>query len=192
MTPDDESGKSGIRRRDLVTIAGAGIIASAAGSSAPASNQAATGSENTTLRHFNAAENRTLEAFADALLPGAAEAGIARYVDDQLGRKTPLLFLKYMDYTGSYVDFYKQGLKALDLESSSRYGQPFAELKSEKKTALIRDLSQKTPAEWKGPPSPLFYFVIRNDAVDVYYGTPEGFEKLGVPYLAMVQPSAKW
>ncbi len=50
------------------------------------------------LRSLNAAEAHTLEALGDVLLPGVREAGIAHYVDEQLGCENPLFALKYMDY----------------------------------------------------------------------------------------------
>lgn len=190
----NENGDSGnaLTRRDVVGAIGAGLIAANAAGSESLLEAADSQSQAGTPRNFSPAECRILEALGDTLLPGAAEAGIARYIDDQLSREMPLLFLSYMDYAGSYVDFYKNGLKALDEESGKRYGQSFTALDSEKKTALIRDLSQQDPPGWQGPPAPLFYFVTRNDAVDVYYGTPQGFDRLGVPYLAMIDPPSKW
>lgn len=190
----NENGDSGnaLTRRDVVGAIGAGLIAANAAGSESLLEAADSQSQAGTPRNFSPAECRILEALGDTLLPGAAEAGIARYIDDQLSREMPLLFLSYMDYAGPYVDFYKSGLKALDEESRKRYGQSFTALDSEKKTALIRDLSQQDPPGWQGPPAPLFYFVTRNDAVDVYYGTPQGFDRLGVPYLAMIRPPSKW
>lgn len=190
----NENGDSGnaLTRRDVVGAIGAGLIAANAAGSESLLEAADSQSQAGTPRNFSPAECRILEALGDTLLPGAAEAGIARYIDDQLSREMPLLFLSYMDYAGPYVDFYKNGLKALDEESGKRYGQSFTALDSEKKTALIRDLSQQDPPGWQGPPAPLFYFVTRNDAVDVYYGTPQGFDRLGVPYLAMIDPPSKW
>ncbi len=191
MQPENESGSSRpTRRRAVVTTLGAGLIGTSAANSGTLLNDA--GKQPESVTQLTDAECRMLEALGDTLLPGAAAAGIARYVNDQLGRQTPLLFLSYMDYPGLYADFYKDGLKALDHQSRTRYDQPFTGLDSGQKTALVRDLSQKTPADWEGPPSTLFYFVTRNDAVDVYYGTPQGFEKLGVPYLALIQPPANW
>ena len=32
----------------------------------------------------------------------------------------------------------------------------------------------------------------RSDAVDVVYGTPEGFAKLGVPYMPHIMPPTSW
>lgn len=190
----NENGDSGnaLTRRDVVGAIGAGLIAANAAGSESLLEAADSQSQAGTPRNFSPAECRILEALGDTLLPGAAEAGIARYIDDQLSREMPLLFLSYMDYAGPYVDFYKNGLKALDEESGKRYGQSFTALDSEKKTALIRNLSQQDPPGWQGPPAPLFYFVTRNDAVDVYYGTPQGFDRLGVPYLAMIRPPSKW
>ena len=36
------------------------------------------------------------------------------------------------------------------------------------------------------------YFVLRNDAVDVFYGTQDGFEALGIPYMAHIEPPSRW
>jgi hypothetical protein len=144
------------------------------------------------LRHFNAAEGAALEALGDTLLPGAAAAGVAHYVDDQLGRENPLLFLKYMDWTGPYIDFYTQGLRSLERYSAARDGVSFTGASPEQRTALVRQIAAATPAGWSGPPAPLFYFVARNDALDVYYGTAEGLEKLQIPYMPHIVPPAKW
>jgi hypothetical protein len=45
---------------------------------------------------------------------------------------------------------------------------------------------------WHDPPPPFFYFVSRADAVDVVYGTLEGFRRLRVPYLAHIRPTEPW
>ena len=39
---------------------------------------------------------------------------------------------------------------------------------------------------------PFFYFVLRNDAVDVVYGTKDGIESLGIPYMAHIEPPSRW
>lgn len=144
------------------------------------------------LRNFSAAEGRTLESLGDVLVPGAREAGIAHYVDDQLSRQDCLLFLKYIDYDGSYLEFYKQGLRSLERNSVARFSRAFNDIALDQKIELIREFSQRSPADWPGPPAPLFYFVVRNDAVDVYYGTKTGFERLGIPYIALTKPPAEW
>jgi Gluconate 2-dehydrogenase subunit 3 len=182
----------GITRRDLLTQMGKGLLAVAAGVSGQLITPAEARARAIPLRNFSVAEGQTLEALGRTLLPGAAEAGIAHYIDDQLSSETPLLFLKYMDYAGGYSEFYKQGLESLNRESLARFGQPFALCAAQQNSALVGEISQKNPASWTGPPAPLFYFVLRNDAVDVYYGTPQGFQKLGVPYMAMIDPPKTW
>jgi hypothetical protein len=34
--------------------------------------------------------------------------------------------------------------------------------------------------------------VLRADAVDVVYGTMEGYEALGIPYMAHIAPDKRW
>jgi Gluconate 2-dehydrogenase subunit 3 len=181
-----------ITRRDVLTKLSVGLASLSISTAFPNIASAEAGVTQAPLRHFSSSEGQLLEALGDVLVPGASEAGIVQYVDDQLGRPEPLLFLKYMDYLGSYVEFYKQGLDSLENRSRLLYRKSFLTLDSDQKVTLVREISQKNPADWKGPPAPLFYLVVRNDAIDVTYGTPEGFAKLGVPYMAMIEPPRKW
>jgi hypothetical protein len=45
---------------------------------------------------------------------------------------------------------------------------------------------------WQGPPPGFVYFVLRSDAVDVVYGTMDGYESLGVPYMPHIAPDKRW
>jgi hypothetical protein len=179
-------------RRDLLAKMGAGFVAitvsSAVGQVSP--EQARASGE--VLRKLSEAEGRTLETLGDTLLPGAAKAGIAHFVDDQLGRDHPLLLLGYLDYPGPFLEFYQQGLHALENVSAARHEKGFDKLSSAQRIALVGEISKANPPEWKGPPAPLFYFVARADALDVVYGTKEGFERLAIPYMEHIAPPAKW
>jgi len=53
-------------------------------------------------------------------------------------------------------------------------------------------VSDGIPEGWQGPPAPLAYHALRNDAVDVVYGTPAGLQKLGVPYMEHILPPERW
>ena len=45
----------------------------------------------------------------------------------------------------------------------------------------------------QAPPAAGFvYFVLRSDAVDVVYGTVEGYAELGIPYQAHIMPLKRW
>lgn len=139
-------------------------------------------------------EVATLEAFADVLLPGARQAGVAQFVDHHLSVAAPesLLMIRYLDVPPPYAGFYKAGLGALDGYAKAKAGRLFAELTPERAGGIVRDIAAQPPAGWRGPPSPLVYFAVRADAVDVVYGTEAGFEKLGVPYQPHILPPSKW
>src|SRR5882762_4469013 len=121
------------------------------------------------LKVLTADERAALEALGETLLPGARDAGLAHYVDQQLS-----------------VDPGECLLLARAL------GVKFAELAADKRAEFVEQIRQKVPEDWSGPPSPFFYFVSRGDAVDVTYGTVEGFERLGIPYMPHIIPIKRW
>jgi Gluconate 2-dehydrogenase subunit 3 len=139
-------------------------------------------------------EKATLEGLGDVILPGAKEAGIANFIDHQLAGDPDdcLLIARSLSVSPPYHNFYAAGLAAVDAACRTAYQKPFADLTQEQKVAFVRAMSQKNPDDWQGPPSPFFYFVVRNDATDVVYGTVEGFEKLGVPYMPHILPEKRW
>src|SRR5262249_11349705 len=112
-------------RREVLAAMRAGVVAltleASYGGIGPRRARAA----GSALRILSEGEGRTLEALGDTLLPGASEAGIAHYIDDQLGRDNPLFILKYLDYPAPYADLYKQGLAALGRLSMARHSKPF-------------------------------------------------------------------
>ncbi len=181
-----------VSRRFVLAQMTAGVSALAIRSACGWISPAAARAQGLALGRLSPAQGTVLEALGDTLLPGAAAAGVAHYVDDQLGRENPLLFLKYVDWTGPYLDFYAQGLESLDQLAGARFAVPFTAADAQQRTTLVREMAAATPAGWTGPPSPLFYFVVRNDALDVVYGTPEGLEKLEIPYMPHIVPPAKW
>ena len=139
-------------------------------------------------------ERAALEAFGDTLLPGAKDAGLAHYVDQQLSvpASEALLMARAVGVMPPYANFYRAGLAGLDAASQKAHGAKFAALSQEKRSSLVEELRQKVPDGWSGPPSPFFYFVSRADAVDVFYGTVEGFERLGIPYMPHIAPLKRW
>jgi len=143
---------------------------------------------------LDAGEVETLEALGDTLLPGAAESGFANYIDYHLAvpAEDSLLMLRYLDVAPPYASFYKSGLGNLNRTAESRHGSRFAELTKNGREAFVGDMGRENPPGWEGFPAPLFYYALRSDAVDVYYGTVEGFEKLGVPYMPHILPPTKW
>lgn len=137
-----------------------------------------------------------LEALGEVLLPGAAAAGLAHFLDQQLqARQTEqVLMLKYLGPPPPYRDFYLNALGAVDQAARALDAKPFAQLAASRKLELVNAMGRGNPPGWSAsaPPAPFFHFVLRNDAIDVVYGHPEGFAKLGVPYMAHVLPTTPW
>ncbi len=139
-------------------------------------------------------EVSTLDALGEILLPGSAAGGLAHFIDHQLGAspEDSLLMIRYLGVPPPFASFYQGGLAALNELSATNSNQPFAGLSQEVQTELVGILAQANPDGWQGPQGPFFYFVLRNDAVDVVYGTQAGVESLGMPYMAHIEPPSRW
>lgn len=140
------------------------------------------------------AEVKTIDALGEILLPGAAGAGLAHFIDHQLSAapEDQLLMIKYLGVPPPYAPFYQGGLAAVNALSQSNQGKPYPELNQDEQAELLGRFAQGNPDGWEGPPGPFFYFVLRNDAVDVVYGTKQGIEALGIPYMAHIEPPSRW
>ena len=142
--------------------------------------------------NLSQAEVDTLEAICERLLPGAREEGVAQFVDKQLALdpNDSLLFLKCFNVEPPYLAFYRSALAEIVRLSEATYSRAVADLDEASATRLIESLRDGTTEDWNGPPPPLVYHALRNDAVDVVYGTMEGFADLGIPFLAHIEPPA--
>lgn len=151
--------------------------------------------EGVALKYFEQQQQTLLAAFCEHLLPGASAAGVVEFIDQQLG-ETPnecMLMCKYFPgINAPYADFYYGGLTALEVHTQAKFAKSFPTLSSEQKDQTVTALWEGTVDPWSGPPPPLFYMMLRSDAVDVVYGTESGFEDLGVPYLAHIRPPHNW
>lgn len=146
------------------------------------------------FRHLEADEIRILEAFAETLVPGATDAGIAHFVDANLvcPHSDCLLTIRYLDVPPPYGEFYAEGLKALNVAAKAAHGQGFADLEATAKADLVRPMLGGQISGWQGPPQPLLYLAVRSDAADLVYGTPGAFERMNLPYMAHIEPPSTW
>ena len=144
----------------------------------------------TTLTNDEAA---TLAALGEALLPGARDAGIAYFVDHQLGvpANEALLIARYFNLEPPFAPLYKAGIAALDASAQAAFNLPFSRLSAAQAEKLTADLRDNKVTGWTLPP-PLFYTLVRSDALDVVYGDEAGFAKLNIPYMAHITPPGKW
>ena len=127
---------------------------------------------------------KIIETVAEQLVPGSANEGIAAYLDAQLrAGNDSLLIGKYLGVDiPAQLDFYES--LARNLQRTLQTEQATSEILS----AMWSD----TQANWEGPPASYMLFVLRADALDVTYGTPGGFEALGIPYTAHIMPEKPW
>ncbi|MGE3690030.1 MAG: gluconate 2-dehydrogenase subunit 3 family protein [Novosphingobium sp.] len=135
-----------------------------------------------------------LEAFGEVLVPGAREAGLAHFVDVQLGRPhaESLLTARYLDVLPPHDEFYRNGLAALDAAAHAMHGKVFAGLDEAQSAQVVAPMLANGLKDWKGPPQPLFYLAVRSDAADLVYGTKAAFDRMKVPYLAHIEPPEAW
>lgn len=151
---------------------------------------------NVAYRTLAPAEVKTLDALGETLLPGAANAGFSNYIDQQISipPEESLVVLRYLDIPPPYARFYQGGLAALDGAARTASGGAFADIPEADRRTLVRNLgAPANPGGWTLPlPARLFYFALRSDAVDVVYGTIDGFQKLGIPYMPHIAPVRSW
>jgi Gluconate 2-dehydrogenase subunit 3 len=146
------------------------------------------------FRLLSGEEAETLEALGETLVPDAREAGIAHFIDQQVS-VTPgeaLLEARIVNVKPPFIDFYRAAIGGIDKASMARSGKRFVALSPAEQHDFIDQLRQNKIEGWQGPPAGLVYFVLRSDAVDVVYGTMEGYESLGVPYMAHIEPDKRW
>ena len=146
------------------------------------------------FRLLQAREAETLEAMGETLVPGARDAGIAHFIDQQISvpPEEALLEARILNVRPPYADFYKAAIGAIDKAAAAQSDQRFAWLPADAQREFVNLMRQNKLQGWQGPPSGFVYFVLRSDAVDVVYGTVEGYEALGIPYQAHIMPLKRW
>jgi hypothetical protein len=146
------------------------------------------------FRLLQAREAETLEALGDTLVPGARAAGIAHFIDHQISvpPEEALLEARILNVRPPYANFYKAAITAVDRAAAAQADQRFAGLPTDAQRDFVNLMRQGKLQGWQGPPPGFVYFVLRSDAVDVVYGTVEGYEALGIPYMAHIMPLKRW
>ena len=146
------------------------------------------------FRLLKANEAEALEALGETLVPGARAAGISHFIDQQLSvpPEEALLEARIVNVKPPYANFYRGAIGAIDRASQAREGRRFAQLNSLEQSEFVDLMRQNKLDGWQGPPGPFIYFVTRSDAVDVVYGTVEGYESLGIPYMPHIAPEKRW
>ena len=95
--------------------------------------------QNVPLKVLTADEARRLEAVSETLVPGAREAGIAHFVDQQCSvpPHEALLSIRIGNVRPPFVNFFRAALTEIDRQCNTKHGKPFAELTADEQRDFI-------------------------------------------------------
>jgi len=147
-----------VGRRVFLKVGATAVAASAAGCGAAPGR----------WRVLTEAEAVTLAALCDRIIPpdqdpGASEAGVVTFIDRQLAA-----------HQEERRELYQLGLRALDATARRRHGQSFADLGSDARVTLLRDVEKGAveAADWVGVEPAEFFGVVVDHTMMGFYGDP--------------------
>ena len=184
----------GIKRRDFMRGAALGALAFTVGGAQVLLTAREARAQGVPFRLLKAGEAETIEALGETLVPGARAAGISHFIDHQLSvpPEEALLEARILNVRPPYLGFYRAAIGAIDGAAKGLHDRLFAQLSDPERHEFVNLMRQNKLEGWKGPPGGFVYFVLRSDAVDVVYGTEEGYQALGIPYMAHIAPEKRW
>lgn len=149
--------------------------------------------QNVPLQKLSEEQARLIGILAEGMVPGSSALGVVHFIDHQLNEdpNEALLIAKYFGVELPYVNFYTKGVEVASSLSQETFGKPIESLNADELDQLIGAMAPGGTIV-NGYPIFLFYMCLRSDAVDVVYGTPEGFAKLNVPYMQHILPPEGW
>src|ERR1700721_729870 len=106
------------------------------------------------FRTLKAEEAETLERLGETRLPGAREARVAHFIDQQVS-VTPgeaLLEARIVNIKPPFINFYRAVIGSVDKASTARSGKRFAALSATEQHDFIDQLRQNKIEGWQGPP----------------------------------------
>ena len=120
-----------IERRAFMKGAAIGALAFTVGGAEVLLTPRAARAQGVPLRTLTAAQAATLDALGETLVPGARQAGISHFVDQQISipAEEALLEARILNVRPPYANFYRAALGAVDRSSQAlNNGRPFVEL----------------------------------------------------------------
>ncbi|HSV26000.1 MAG TPA: gluconate 2-dehydrogenase subunit 3 family protein [Xanthobacteraceae bacterium] len=183
-----------MERRVFLKGAGTGMLAFTVGGANMLMTPEQARAQGVPFRLLKAREAETIEALGETLVPGAQRAGIAHFVDQQVSVPPgeALLEARQLNVKPPFVNFYRAAIGAIDKAAEARSGRRFAVLATTEQRDFVDAMRQNKIDGWQGPAGSFVYLILRSDAVDVVYGTIEGYESLGVPYMPHIAPEKRW
>ena len=185
---------SDIQRRAFMQGAAMGTLAFTVGGVEVLLTAGQARAQGVPFRLLSAHQGETIEALGETLVPGARKAGIAHFIDHQISvpPEEALLQARIMNVRPPFANVYRAAIESVDNASGKMFGRKFVQLASNEQREFVNNMRQNKVDGWTGRPGSFVYAVLRADAVDVVYGTMEGYEALGIPYQALVAPEKRW
>jgi len=137
-----------IERRALMKGAALGALAFTVGGATVMLTTSQAHARNVPFRLLKEHEAEAIEAIGETLVPGARNAGVAHFIDQQLSVPPgeALLEARILNVRPPYANFYRAALGAIDRASKARHdGRRFAELSAPDQREFI-DLMQSVTA----------------------------------------------
>src|ERR1700730_13596366 len=146
------------------------------------------------FRLLDAHQGETLEALGETLVPQARESGIAHLIDQQLSVPPHESWLQAPIFTSRppFAEFYRTAIAVVDEGSHKLFGRDFAQAPAADQREVGDRMRQNKIEGWTGRPAAIAYAVLRGDGVGVVYGTMEGYEARGIPYMPHIPPEKRW
>jgi gluconate 2-dehydrogenase gamma chain len=155
------------------------------GAVAAAATGVACGKPSSRWRALSEDEARTLGAACDQIIPpdqdpGASQAGVVSFIDRQLATRQKKM-----------LPAWRRGIRALDAAARRLHGKPFADLESDRQTALLLQVEQGTgdKADWGDLDPGDFFRLLHGHTMMGFYGDPRhggnkdrvAWKMIGVP-----------
>src|SRR5258707_10195974 len=117
-----------IERRALLRGAAAGALAFTVGGAELLLTPRAARAQGVPLRTLSAAQAETLDALGETLVPGARQAGMSHFIDQQISilPEEALLEARILNVRPPYANFYRAALGALAKAAAAQADQRFA------------------------------------------------------------------
>jgi len=186
---------SDIERRALMKGAALSALVFTAGGAEVLLSPRQARAQNIAFKTLTPEQVETLEALGETLVLGAKQAGISHFVDQQLSVPPgeALLEARILNVRPPYANFYRAALGTIDKTCKAHNNdRGLAQLNDSERHAFVDLMRQNKVDGWQGPPGPFVYLITRSDAVDVVYGTMEGYAALGIPYMPHIAPTKRW
>src|SRR5947207_3204757 len=163
-----------IERRAILKGAAAGALAFTVAGAEVLLTPAVARAQGVPLRTLTPAQAATLDALGETLVPGARQAGISHFVDQQISipAEEALLEARILNVRPPYANFYRAALAAVDRASQAlNNGRTFAQLTDAEQRSLVDNIRQNKIEGWRGPAGPFVHLLLRSHAVDAVHGT---------------------